>query len=146
MRGATGDVALYYPLVAAAERQLNAIEDLLSRSCRAAVGSGLALTAASASTRPPNVRGSSLLRSRKALSNPSVHAAFKSTLSPICGRGKRGEQIRHSDTALKSENLAPSDLQWGSTPGEPGSPPGSRGSPPRRAAQKLGKGLSTPSL
>ena len=68
MRGATGDVA-------AAERQLNAIEDLLSRSCRAAVGSGLALTAASASTRPPNVRGASLLRSRKALSNPSVHRA-----------------------------------------------------------------------
>ena len=68
MRGATGDVA-------AAERQLNAIEDLLSRSCRAAVGSGLALTAASASTRPPNVRGASLLLSRKALSNPSVHRA-----------------------------------------------------------------------
>ena len=66
--GATGDVA-------AAERQLNAIERLLAFMPRSRGFRVLALTAASASTRPPNVRGASLLRSRKALSNPSVHRA-----------------------------------------------------------------------
>ena len=60
------------------------------------------------------------------LFTPATLAAFKSTLSPTCGRGERGEQIRHS--RYGPEKPAPSDLQWGSTPGEPRSP---RGEPAR---------------
>ena len=60
------------------------------------------------------------------LFTPATLAAFKSTLSPTCGRGERGEQVRHS--RYGPENPAPSDLQWGSTPGESRLPAGSRDS------------------
>ena len=62
------------------------------------------------------------------LFTPATLAAFKSTLSPTCGRGERGEQIRHS--RYGPENPAPSDLQWGSTPRGADSTPRGFGSPP----------------
>ena len=69
------------------------------------------------------------------LFTPATLAAFKSTLSPTCGRAERGEQIRHSPYG--PENPAPFNLQWGCTPGESGCTPGEPDSPTRGAGQNF---------